>query len=166
MIAQWENECISLSALSIARVMIAQWANECISLSVLSMARVMIAQWQNECISLSVLSMGLVMIAQWENEAISLSVLSMARVMIAQWENESISLSVLPVSWLQLPISGGVFRGIFPWLLTFCQPVLSQRGRKWFNLPSVAPHNLWKSRMKAEVKPQACRIVRPRRNAQ
>jgi len=28
-----------------ARVMIAQWENECISLSVLSMARVMIAQW-------------------------------------------------------------------------------------------------------------------------
>ena len=37
-------------------VIIAQWANECISLSVLSMARVMIAQWENECISLSVLS--------------------------------------------------------------------------------------------------------------
>ena len=40
-----------------ARVMTAQWENECISLSVLSMARVMIAQWENECISLSVLSM-------------------------------------------------------------------------------------------------------------
>jgi len=39
-----------------ARVMIAQWDNECISLSVLSEARVMIAQWENECISLSVLS--------------------------------------------------------------------------------------------------------------
>ena len=38
------------------RVMIAQWENECISLSVLSMARVMIAQWENGCISLSVLS--------------------------------------------------------------------------------------------------------------
>ena len=36
MIAQWENECISLSVLSVARVMIAQWENECISLSVLS----------------------------------------------------------------------------------------------------------------------------------
>jgi len=49
MIAQWENECISLSVLSVARVMIAQWENECISLSVLSVARVMIAQWENPC---------------------------------------------------------------------------------------------------------------------
>jgi len=57
--------------LSMARVMIAQWENECISLSVLSMARVMIAQWENECISLSVLSMARVMIAQWENECTS-----------------------------------------------------------------------------------------------
>jgi len=56
-IAQSENECISLSDLSMARVMIAQWENECISLSDLSVARVMIAQWENECISLSVLSM-------------------------------------------------------------------------------------------------------------
>jgi len=40
MIAQWENECISLSVLPVARVMIAQWENGCISLSVLSMARV------------------------------------------------------------------------------------------------------------------------------
>ena len=32
MIAQWENECISLSVLSVAWVMIAQWENECISL--------------------------------------------------------------------------------------------------------------------------------------
>jgi len=32
-------------------VMIAQWENECISLSVLSSARVMIAQWENECIT-------------------------------------------------------------------------------------------------------------------
>jgi len=56
MIARWENECVSLSVLSVARVMIAQWENECISLSVLSVARVMIARWENECISLSVLS--------------------------------------------------------------------------------------------------------------
>jgi len=63
MIAQWENECISLSVLSMARVIIAQWENERISLSVLSMARVMIAQWENACISLSVLSMARVMIA-------------------------------------------------------------------------------------------------------
>jgi len=40
MVVQWENECISLSALSVARVMIDQWENECISLSILSVARV------------------------------------------------------------------------------------------------------------------------------
>jgi len=57
----------------------AQWENGCISLSVLSMTRVMIAQWENEGISLSVLSMTRVMIAQWENEGILLSVLSVAR---------------------------------------------------------------------------------------
>jgi len=42
------NECISLSILSMARVMITQWDNECISLSVLPVARVMITQWENE----------------------------------------------------------------------------------------------------------------------
>jgi len=41
-----------LTVLSVARVMIAQWENECISLHVLSVARVMITQWENECISL------------------------------------------------------------------------------------------------------------------
>ena len=41
-IALWENECISLSVLSMARVMLAQRQNECISLSVLSMAQVKI----------------------------------------------------------------------------------------------------------------------------
>ena len=80
MIAQWENECTSLSVLYMAQVMIAQWENECTSLSVLSIARVMIAQWENECTSLSVLSITLVRIAQWENECTSLSVLSMARI--------------------------------------------------------------------------------------
>jgi len=37
MIAQWENECISLSVLPVALVMIAQWNS---SLSVLAVARV------------------------------------------------------------------------------------------------------------------------------
>ena len=94
-IAQWENECIALSAISVARVMIAQWENEYILLSVLSVAWAMIAQWENECISLSVLSVAQAMIAQWENECISLSAISVARGMIAQWENACISLSVL-----------------------------------------------------------------------
>ena len=35
-----ENGCISLSILSMARVMIAQWENECISLVILPMVRV------------------------------------------------------------------------------------------------------------------------------
>jgi len=38
-----------------AQVMIAQWENEWISLFVLSVAKAMIAQWENKCISLSVL---------------------------------------------------------------------------------------------------------------
>jgi len=65
MTAQWENESISLSVLSMARVMIAQCENECISLSVLPVARAMIAQWENECISLSVLSMARVQFPWW-----------------------------------------------------------------------------------------------------
>jgi len=72
--------------------MIAQWKNEWISQSVLSVTRVMIAQWENECISQSVLSVARVVTAQWENEWIPQSVLSVARVMIAQWENGCISL--------------------------------------------------------------------------
>jgi len=40
------------------------------------------------------------------------------------------------------PGHGRIFWGIVPWLITLCQPVLSQRGRKWLNHPSMAPHNL------------------------
>jgi len=40
MIAQWGNECISLSVLPVVRAMIAQWGNECISQSALSVAQV------------------------------------------------------------------------------------------------------------------------------
>jgi len=57
MIAQWKNECISLSGLAVARVVIGQWENDCFSLSVLSVARVVIVQWENEFISLPVLSL-------------------------------------------------------------------------------------------------------------
>ena len=94
--------------------MIAQWKNECISLSVLPVAWVMIAHWENECISLSVLFKARVMIAQWENECISLSVPSPARVMITQWENECISLSVLPVAWVQFPAIAENLERLFP----------------------------------------------------
>ena len=56
--------------------------------------------------------------------------------MISQWENEYISLSVLdPRGPGSIPSHGGVFQWIFLWLITHCQPVLSQRGRKWLNLP-------------------------------
>jgi len=40
MIAQWENDYISLSLLSVSRAMIAQWENDYISLSLLSMTLV------------------------------------------------------------------------------------------------------------------------------
>ena len=53
-----------------------------------------------------------------------------------------------------IPSHAGVFQGIFPWLITLCQPALSQRGGKWFNLPSMTPHNLWTLRRKAEVQPR------------
>jgi len=69
-------------------------------------------------------------------------------VMIAQWDS---SLFVCPGS---IPSHGGVFQGIFPWLIALCQPVLSQCGRKWLNLPSKTPHNLWTARRKAEVQPR------------
>jgi len=112
MMAQWENEWISLSDLPMARAMMAQWENEWISLSVLPMGRAMMAQWENECISLSVLSVVRVMVAQWENEWISLSVLPMARAMMAQWENEWISLSVLPMGRVQFPAVAEYFKGL------------------------------------------------------
>jgi len=41
MIAQWENERVSLSVLSVALVMIAQWENERVSLFVLSVAQIL-----------------------------------------------------------------------------------------------------------------------------
>jgi len=51
-----------------ARVMMAQWENECISQSVLSMARVMMAHRKiNVFHCLHVLPVTLVMITQWEN---------------------------------------------------------------------------------------------------
>jgi len=50
-----------------------------------------------------------------------------------------------------IPSHGRVFQGIFPWLITLCQPVLSQGGRKRPNLPSMAPHDLWTRRRKAKV---------------
>jgi len=38
--------------------------------------------------------------------------------MVAQWENERISLFVLPVAQGSITDHGGVFKGIFPWLIT------------------------------------------------
>jgi len=45
-----------------------------------------------------------------------------------------------------IPSHGGVFQEVFPRLITLCQPVLSQRGRQWLDLPSMTPHNLWRHR--------------------
>jgi len=53
-----------------------------------------------------------------------------------------------------IPSHDGVFQGIFPWLIALCQPVLSQRGKKWLNLPAMTPHSLWTVRRKAEVQPR------------
>jgi len=53
-----------------------------------------------------------------------------------------------------IPSHGGVFQGIFPWLIVLCRPVLSQRGRKWLKLPSMTTHNLRTARRKAEVQPR------------
>ena len=69
-----------------------------------------------------------------------------------------------------IPSHGGVFQEIFLWLITLCQPVLSQPGRKWLNLPSMEPtrpvdseeegrmepHGLWTARRKAEWNHTAC----------
>jgi len=45
------------------------------------------------------------------------------------------------------------FKGLFPRLITLCQPVLSQRGKKVAQSPSMTPHNLWTARRKAKVQP-------------
>ena len=52
-----------------------------------------------------------------------------------------------------IPGHGGVCQWILPWLITLCQPVLSQCGKKWLNLPSMTPYNLWPARRKANVQP-------------
>jgi len=71
--------------------------------------------------------------------------------MIVQWDS---SITVRPPRGpVSIPSHGGVFQGIIPWLIALCQPVLSQRGRKWLNLPSKTSHNLWTVRRKAEVQP-------------
>jgi len=58
---------------------------------------------------------------------------------------------------------GGVFQWIFPWLITLyisrdfpwlitlSQPVLSEHGRKWLNLPYMTPHNQQTSRGKTYI---------------
>jgi len=41
------------------------------------------------------------------------------------------NLTVCPLCWPGLiPGHGGVFQGIFPWLIMLCQPVLSQQWQK------------------------------------
>jgi len=168
MTAQWEIECISLSACPLRGSghgsSVGEWmyltvcplrgpghdssVGEWMYLTVLFMAPVMIAQWENECISLSVLFVARVMVARWENECISLSVLFVVRVMIARWENECISLSVLSMAGVQFPAGWSISRD-----LSLADHTLSTRGRKWFNLRSMASHNLWISRNEAEDQP-------------
>jgi len=63
---------------------------------------------------------------------------------IARWENEWNSLSILSMVQAQFPAVTEYFKD---------QPILSQCGRQWLNLPSMAPHYLWALRRKAEVQP-------------
>jgi len=69
---------------------------------------------------------------------------------MVKWMNLTVCLPHGPVS---IPSHGGVFQGIFPWLITLCQPILIQRGRKWLNLSPMALHNPWTSRKKADIQP-------------
>ena len=48
------NHKSSITRVTLVSVMIAQWENECLSLSVLSVVRAMISQWENECLSQTV----------------------------------------------------------------------------------------------------------------
>jgi len=57
-------------------------------------------------------------------------------VMIAQW-GKWIPRSVLSVARVPFPAMAKYFKEFF-WLTTICQPVLSQPGGKWLNLPSMA----------------------------
>jgi len=50
---------------------------------------------------------------------------------VEKWINLTVCFPLWPGS---IPGPGRLFQGIFPWLITLCQPVLSQRGRKWLDL--------------------------------
>jgi len=147
------NEWISLSVLSVVRAMIAQWENEWISLSALPVVRVMIAQWENECITVCPLrgpgdgsSVG-----EWMNLTVCAPCGPGHNRSVGKWMYLTVCPPHSPGSIHSLC---GVFQGIFPWLITLWQPVMSQRGKKWLNLPSMTPHNLWTVRRKAEVQPR------------
>ena len=77
-----------------------------------------------------------------------ISVSFAARVMIAQWELGGWTyLTVCPLHGrVQFPAVVEYLKGFFPWVMTFYQPVWSQCGRRWLNLPSMTPQNLWSSR--------------------
>ena len=78
--------------------------------------------------------------------------LSAARLCKLCWFSYYIN-SALNLITITLPNTSGVFQGIFAWLITLRQPVMSQRGRKWLNLPSTASHSLWILRSEAEISP-------------
>ena len=65
-----------------------------------------------------------------------------------------------------IPGHGGVFQAIFPRLITLCQPVMSLLDRKWLNLPSMTPHNLWTVRRKARVLPRTDQRADPTKRTQ
>jgi len=112
--------------------MTAQRKNEWISLSVLSVARVMTAQRQNECISLSALSVAKVMIAQWENEWISLAVRPVARVHFPAMGEYFNGLHVLPC--IQSGKTKRPGQPLKPWLRAEWRPLVSLAGKEMRDL--------------------------------
>ena len=108
-----------------------EWMNVRISLSVLSVAWVIyssVGEWMNLTVCLPC-HPG-IDIAQWENEWISQSVFPVAPGHDSS-VGEGIHLTVCPPHGQgSFPDYGGVFQEDFPWLISSCQPVLSQCGRK------------------------------------
>ena len=48
------------------------------------------------------------------------------------------NLSQISAALVQFPPAVEYFQGIFLLLDTLCQPVISQHGKKWLNIPSMA----------------------------
>jgi len=71
--------------------------------------------------------------------------------LVGEWLDLTVCPSCGPGSILG---HNGEIQGIFPWLITLCQPALSQHGREWLNLPSMTPHRLWTMARKTKTQLQ------------